>query len=360
MIFFQYLLFSIALAYVCSFLFGKRKKLFFFVVSGILLTLFLGFRDIETGGIDLLRYNRQYVDLQDADSIGAAFEIREGENALFFLLLYAFAKLGWSFQTFLLVIATFSVSASMLLYYRYSKYPLLCLCMFLPICYIHLFSQLKQTIAVAIAVFAYILLRNNKTKWSYALLIVAMLFHPTAIVMLPFFFLCKFRATPKLLFFLFLGSIFVFLSRMSLGYYLTFALYNQFIDQYASRERITGMATLFVLITTLYILLMPKSQSVIKEKYLILSSYLYALIIATCIFFCASYSYAFTRLNNYYLMFLPLAISEMADFSVWKKFFGSKLPVYVIFGLIMYVMITRFLDMVVSQYLDSYHFYWMK
>lgn len=359
MVYFQYLLYSIAFVYAGSLLFGKRKKEVFFVVTGVLLTLFLGFRDIESGGIDLLRYNQQYDDLLHADSISAAIEMREGENALFFLSLFAFAKLGWSFQSFLLVVAALSVSASMLLYYRNSRYPLLCVCMFLPTCYIHLFSQLKQTIAVALAVFAYILLRNNKPWWSYAILMIAILFHPTAIVMLPFFFLCNYRANPILLFSLFLGALFVFLLRMPLGYYLTLAFYDQYLDNYVSRESITGMATIFVLITFMYMLLMPQRHNVSKERYIIISSYLYALIIAMSIFFCASYSYAFTRLNNYFMMFLPLALSEIADFDVWKKQIGSKFPVYAMFGLIMFVMIDWFLGMVVTQRLDSYQFYWM-
>ena len=357
MIYFQYLLRSIALAYVCSYLFGKRKKMFFLVVSGILLSLFLGLRDIEVGGIDLLRYEMHYETLLHATSLISAYEVREGENVLFFISMYVSSSLGLSFQQFLFVVGVFSISASLLLYYRYSNYPLLCIAMFLPTCYIHMFSQLKQTIAVGIAALAYMLLQNNKTLWAYVVIVIAILFHPTALVMVPFFILCKYRANPLLLIFLFACSFFVYLLRMEIGHFLTLAFYSQYLGNWESRESITGMASLFIILTISYLIMMPKRKYVCDEKYLIISSYLYVLILAMTIFFCASYSFAFTRLNNYYMMFVPLALSTITEFDIWKSW--SKYPVYAVYGIIIYIMINWFLDLVVSQQLYVYKFYWM-
>lgn len=357
MIFFQYLLYSIALAYLCSFLFGKRKKMFFFVVSGVLLTLFLGLRDIESGGIDLIRYSGHYDALSRADSFVSAYEVRQGENFFFFLLMFVSSSLGLSFQQFLFIIGAFSISANLLLYYRYSNYPIFCMALFLPTCYIHMFSQLKQTIAVGIAVLAYMLLRNNKKLWAYIVLIIAILFHPTALVMAPFFILCKYRANPLLLVSLFVVSLFVYLLRMEIGHFLTVAFYSNHLEWWESRESITGMAILFIIITISYLFMMPKRRNVSKERYLIISSYLYVLIIAMTIFFCASYSFAFTRLNNYYMVFVPLALSEITEFDIWKGW--TKYPIIAMSGVIVYVMIDWFLNMVISQQLYMYKFYWM-
>lgn len=359
MIYFQYLLLSIAFVYAFSFLFGKRKKMIFLAVSGVLLTLFLGFRDVDSGGIDLLRYNATYDFLLHADSIRTAFEIREGDNFFFFISMFIFAKLGWSFQTFLLIVAALSVSASLFLYYRYSNYPLLSICIFLSTCYIHLFSQLKQTIAAAIAIYAYMLFRKNKMYATYALMAIAILFHPTAIVLVPFLILSKFRANPVLLASLLIASLFVFLLRMEIGYLLTLSFYEEYMNKWESRESMTGMAVFFILFTFLYLILMPKRMEVNREKYLTISSYLYLLIMAMTIFFCSSYSFAFTRLNNYFMVLLPLVFSEIAEFGYWKRNFGSNYPVYMTFGLIIFVMINSFLSMVVSQRLDLYKFYWM-
>lgn len=355
MYYFQVLLYTIAFVYAFSLLWGKKKKEFFFIVSGVLLTLFLGLRDIYTGGIDLLRYNSQYESLSYAKTILAAYEMRSGENILFFSFLFICAKLGLTFQGVLIIVAVLSVSASLLLYYRYSNHPLLCISIFLPTCYIHLFSQLKQTIAVSITIFAYMLLRKNKNLWAYFLLIVAILFHPTAIVMLPIFILCKRRVTSSILLTLFSGSILVYLMRMQLGRLLTLAFYDQYLDYWESTGSITNMAMFFIFFTIFYLITMPKKK-VSKEKYLLISTYLYALIIAMTIFFCSSYSYAFTRVNNYFLVFVPLALSEINDFSFWKKRIGSKLPVHLMNGVVIYIMINWFFDMVESQYLDMYDF----
>ena len=359
MIYFLYLLCSIAVVYAISYLFGKRQKQFFFVVTGVLLTLFLGFRDIETGGIDLLRYNKQYDMLLQADSISMAFEMREGSNFMFFIAMYVSAQLGLTFQLFLLIAAAFTVTASLRLYYRYSNYPLLCMCIFLATCYIHLFSQLKQTIAVAITIFAYIKLRQNRRSSAYALLILAATFHPTAIVMIPFFYLSQYPANQALLLILFLGSLLVFVLRMQIGYYLSLAFNETYVDSYVSRESITSMAVLFIVFVYIYLFMMPKRQSITQKDFLVISSYLYALIIAMTLFFCSSYSYAFTRLNNYFMVFVPLALSEIAEFGFWKRNFRSNVPALIIYGGIMYVMVRWFLDMIVSQRLDLYKFYWM-
>ena len=359
MIYFHFLLYAIAFVYACSFFFGKRKKMIFLSISGVLLVLFLGLRDVEFGGIDLFRYNYHYEVLSRAKSFVSAYEVRQGENFFFFLLMYLSSSLGLSFQQFLFIIGAFSVLASLLLFYRYSKYALFCVCMFLPTSYIHLFSQLKQTLAVAIVIFAYMLFRKDKMLAAYSLLTVAILFHPTALVMIPFFILCKYRANPFLIVFLFIGSFFIFLLRMEIGYFLTFVFYDQHLDNWNSREGITGMAILFMFITFSYLFVMPKRREVSKESYLITSSYLYVLIMAMSIFFCASFSYGFTRLNNYFMAFVPLAISEIAEFGFWKRTVKTKIPVYVMFGVIMYVMVNWFLDMVVLQQLDMYKFYWM-
>ena len=359
MIYFHYLLYSIAIVYVVSLFCGKRKKMVFLSVSGVLLTLFLGLRDVDSGGIDLLRYYYTYDLLQHANSIESAFEIREGENSFFFALMFILAKLGCSYQLFLFLVAALSVSASLLLYYRYSEYPLLCVSMFLPICYSHLFSQLKQTVAVSIAIFAYMMFRKNKLFATYAILTIAIFFHPTAIVMIPFFILSRYRANPLLIAILFLGSLFIFLLRMQIGYILTLAFYEQHLDTWESTESITGMAILFMLITSFYLFIMPKRREASKEKYLILSSYLYLLIIAMSIFFCSSYSFGFTRLNNYFMVFVPLAFSEIAEFNLWKRTVNSKYPIYAAFGVIIIFMINRFLEMVVSMQLELFKFYWM-
>lgn len=358
MIYFHYLLYSIAFVYACSLFFGKRKNMLFLIASGVLLTLFLGFRNVESGGIDLLRYNMHYEILSQGESLISAYDVRQGENIFFFLLMYVSSSLGLSFQQFLFIIGAFSISASLLLYYRYSNYPILCIAMFLSTCYIHMFSQLKQTISVGIAVLAYMLLRNNKMIWAYIVLIIAVLFHPTALVMVPFFILCKYRANPLLLISLFVCSFFVYLLRMEIGHFLTVVFYSQHLDKWESRESITGMAILFIIITISYLILMPKRRNVSHAKYLIISSYLYMLIISMTIFFCASYSFAFTRLNNYYMVFVPLALSEITEFDIWKGW--TKYPIIAMSGVIVYVMIDWFLNMVISQQLYMYKFYWME
>lgn len=351
------LLIAIACIYVASFFFKKRQKMVFMISSGILLILFLGLRDGHSGGIDLYRYSTQYETLARAESIKTAFEMREGSSLFFFLSLYGSAKVGISYQLYLFIIAVFTVSASLILYYRYSNYPLVCLATFLPTCYIHLFSQLKQTIAVGIVIFAYLLFKKEKLRCAYILIFIAIMFHPSAVIVIPFFMIARHPVNPYLLAVLILGALGIFIFRMQIGSFLTI-IYSQDIGHYESKGGITGMAVILIMITALYMFTMPKRNEISNERYIMLSGYLYALIIAMSIFFCSSYSYSFTRLNSYFMIFLPIVFSEIADSNFWKKKFKSKLPAYIMNISVVYVMVDWFLFMITMEQLEDYRFFW--
>lgn len=355
---YNYLVISVFIIYFACFLSKKHGNKFFYVAISLLLMLVLGFRNIDYCGIDLGRYFNQYDALTKIQSIESSFEMRDGGNILFFITCYVFAKLGLSFQSFLFIAAVFSVSTALYLYYKYSKYPLMCVCMFLPILYIHQFSQLKQSIATGFVIMAYLAYKTNKTWAVIILMIIAMLYHPSAIVMVPLFVLSRYEANSIRIAILLVFSAIVFVFRMEIGMALTLVYDSSYLDHYVSTGGITGMAIFFILITILYLITMPGKKKVNPEEYLEKSGYLYVLIISMSLFFCASYSYAFTRINFYYMSLLPLVLSSIVDSSFWKDKLHTKIPSYLIIIVTIIVMINWFYKLVESQQLMDYHFYW--
>lgn len=357
---YNYLVISIFVLYFACLLSKKNGNKFFYTVIGLLLIMVLGLRNIDYCGIDLGRYYNQYETLARARSVVSSFEMRDGGNILFFITCYVFAKLGLSFQSFLFIAAVFSVSAAFYLYYKYSKYPLMCVCMFLPILYIHQFSQLKQSIATGFVILAYLAFRKNKTWAVIFLMIIAILYHPSAIVLVPLFVLSRYEANSIRIAILLAFSTIVFVFRMEIGMALTLVYDSDYLDHYESTGGITGMAIFFILITIIYIITMPRKKKVKPEEYLEKSGYLYVLIVSMSLFFCASYSYAFTRINFYYMSLLPLVLSSIADSPFWEKKMHTKIPSLLMVGVTIVVMINWFYKLIESQQLVDYQFFWMR
>lgn len=357
---YNYLVISVFIIYFACFLSKNHGNKIFYVSTSILLIMVLGFRNIDYCGIDLGRYFNQYDTLARARSVGSSFEMRDGGNILFFITCYVFAKLGLSFQSFLFIAAVFSISTALYLYYKYSKYPLMCVCMFLPILYIHQFSQLKQSIATGFVILAYLAFRKNKTWTVIILMIIAILYHPSAIVMVPLFVLSRYEANSIRVVILLAFSAIVFVFRMEIGMALTLVYDSSYLDHYESTGGITGMAIFFILITILYLITMPRQKKVKPEEYLVKSGYLYVLILSMSLFFCASYSYAFTRINFYYMSLLPLVLSSIADSPFWKKKLHTQIPSLLMIGVTIVVMINWFYKLIESQQLADYQFFWMR
>lgn len=355
---FNFLVFSIFVLYSACLLSKKHGNKFFYIVVGLLMIMILGLRNTDYCGIDMRRYLDQYEMLARSRSISASFEMRDGGNFLFFLTCYVLGRLGLSFQAFIFIAAIFSIGTSLYLYYKYSKYPLLCICMFLPITYIHLFSQLKQSIATGFVLLAYLAFRKKKTRVVVIWMIIAILYHPSAIVMAPLFILSRFEANSIRVAILLAVSAIVFVLRMEIGMVLTLIYDSGYLDHYESTGSITGMAVLFMLITIIYLITMPSKKKVEPDEYLEKSGYLYVLILSLSLFFCASYSYAFTRINYYFMSLLPLVLSSIADSPFWEKKLRTRIPSLLMIGVTIIVMINWFYNLIESQQLTDYQFFW--
>lgn len=128
-----------------------------------------------------------------------------------------------SFQFLLIVIALFVVYCYTHIIKRYSPYIWLSLLIYIFINYYPSFFLLRQYISMAVFLYSIKYVINRKPIHYGILLLVAMSFHVTAIVTLPFYFLYGIKKSTRNMLFLLAGSVIVVISFMSLEGYVEMA-----------------------------------------------------------------------------------------------------------------------------------------
>jgi hypothetical protein len=180
----------------------------YFIIAGISLFFIMALRDISVG-TDTLTYKLEF------------------ENASFYLnnllriseLGYSYFnftinKIGFSFQAYLAVIAAIVIITISKLYLIYSKNILLSYYLYVTIgLFAMSMSGLRQTLAVALTIYAFIYLMKNKRLIFFVLVGTAYFFHNSAIIFLLVFFLKRFKINKKTGFIFYGISCLVFLAR---------------------------------------------------------------------------------------------------------------------------------------------------
>lgn len=346
----------ILLASLCLFSKNNKAKDLFYIIVCCQLCILLIFRDWESCGIDLFRYNTSY-EWFKCVNINEALNIRDGANILFFFTSAFFAKANIDFQVFVSLISAIYIPSVIFLYWKKTNYPLISIFIFLGMgAFIFSFSGLKQTLAMTFVIWAYLLHDIGKNKLTFLLLLIAVLYHPTALILLPFFLIRKIPITKNIFYLNLFIFIIVLFFRMQIGQVLTLIYAEEYIGRYESTGDLTGVALFLIILFTLLLFFKPVSNKIYRdEQYIIFNDSFYILFFGVLIQLCASYSYSFTRLNYYYILFLPIAISNIIDFSKAKPLFRITGLKYVVFCVFMiYLMSSLYFEGVKSEELEDY------
>lgn len=294
----------------------KQRKILFLTFSGIQLILLFALRDVSVG-VDIIRYERSY-EWIGMHTFRDAISIKDNyENIAYFLLNFIFSKLGVPYQFFLGVVGGTSVIPVLYIIYLYASSPCLSVLIYLSFgIYAFQFSGLKQTIAMSIVLIAFIFLKKEKKKYFYLFIVLAILFHPTAIITLPLYWILTTNRAKIMVVFLAGIVFFTFMFRNQIGYRLTYIYNSNYLGRYESSGFIGTTAILLIGLLIVYIALFQKRISCPQYEE---SQYFRLLLICTSIQFLSSYAYAFTRLNYYYLQFMPLIVDQLISLPVKSK-----------------------------------------
>ena len=335
----------------------KKPNKVYCIAITIFLICVLGLRDAQNVGVDLIRYSKTYDELK-VYTLNQYFNLANGSQ-VYYLLNTLFKKAGFSFQFFAFSLAFFELYIIGRYIYKYSSNPMLSFLVVAGMgCYTFLFSGLRQGVAMAILLLCFDAMLHKQWIKFCVLTVLAIGFHPTAIIMIPFFLLTRLRFSKPLLFvYTILIAIFV-IFRVQIGYLLT-SFYNQkYLDHYTSIIEIGGSTVFCLGITIAYFVLCYEK---IKVKNSLEFYLAHGIIFLSLIQICSSYAYLFTRLNLYFqLMIMTIALPYLAKQGVLKKKFGtsSQLVQIGIVAVCTVIMVYQFNGHIDGELIRNYQFFW--
>lgn len=150
---------------------------FLFVSTMLVLWAITAFRSIDMGN-DTKVYVK-YFNIFAREGINSQRTFEIGYQ----ILNVIFSKISNDPHIFLIIMASIMYLFTGIYIYKYSKNILVCTCLFFCTCFTLYFSMLRQGIAMIIALYAYQMMKKNRKIIAIILVLLAISFHTSAIVM---------------------------------------------------------------------------------------------------------------------------------------------------------------------------------
>lgn len=285
------------------------QKLFLFIVT-VQMVAINGLRHVSVGN-DTLRYERSFFSTQQIDSFTKLKAIDyEFGYQMAQKIVSLFTE---SFNVWLFIVAFFVYILLGKFIFRYSKSFFFSYLLFIGMGFFDFsLSGIKQTIAIIIILYSYkYILSRNFVKFL-TMILFASLFHLSAVVFLPMYFLSKIKWKRYNIASYAGAYIVFFIFRMQIGKVLTLLYYDEsarIFDKYSSSGTIGGLAIFLLLILLMGIIVYSprkynERENVVLSNIMVVSFFIQSL---------SSFSYLFTRLNMFYLIFIILYIPNVLN-----------------------------------------------
>jgi len=342
-----------------------RQTSLVFLIAVTFQLIFINGLRAYTIGVDTRRYQNHFYNVNDLSSIQ---EFLNHSNEIGYKILQKFVGIFHENFNFFLLIVAIIVFFSLLFYIkRYSKDYLLSYILFITLgLYNFTFSGIRQSLAISMGLIAFHYAVKKNLKLFTLFLLIAMSFHVSAIVLIPIYVLVNVKFVKVHYFVLFFIYALFLLFRNQIGYYMSLFYYGGSVDvinNYDSAGTI-GTLSLFILFILLLGLILKNPFKIDNGQ---LNHGLFNIVIVS--FFIqtlSSFSYLFTRLNFYYLIFIiiyiPLVISPTKNlkYSINPKLIGfSKL---LIKSLIIIALLVSYFgtleSTVITEKLVPFYFFW--
>lgn len=292
-----------------------------------------------TVGTDLVSY-QYYFNNWGQMRIKQLFSI-DGSIEFFYKLLNKFIYgIGLDFKYLLMIVSIATYAPLVYISHKYSKYPFISVLVFVTLgFFVFSLSGLRQSIAIGLVVLNFKYVYEKKPFKYLLLIVVAALFHKSAYLVIPLYFVFNYKLPKKLLFLIPVLVVSVYLFRAEITQILT----NLYPDGYGFVE--TGATNFMLFLLVIYI-------GTLTTSIIFKNDYMYKLtqiiLVAVIIQMFSGYSTIIMRVGYYYFAFLILLIPE---FITLFKDIPSKL---VIQGLVITFLVTYFLLGIVKSPLNSY------
>ena len=333
----------------------KKQRILFFAFA--VLGIFAGIRLVPGVGVDMGRYfyhfrRITYSSLSEAYSYSAT-------NKLFYIIMWAAGKIGLSFQLYTFFITLFCVMTYTWYVNRNSNSHFISVYLYLGLgTYTFLFSGLKQSFAIALGLICMDALLNYRYFKALCFLFLAVLVHPTAVIIFPLFFLSKIHLNNLVIaaYLVIVGIVAIFRTRV--GSLVTLLFAEDYWGHYESKGSIGGTAVFVIIMWLLYLIFNYKNITKKGNEHCL---FFHALTIMLIIQLCASYAYSFTRLNLYFMTsIIPIVVPSIVENDVANHTFGRgwKIVRIMYMAVIIALMIYLFNNHIIGESLTEYRFCW--
>ena len=198
------------------------KKIYIVLVTIILVTI-AGLRSTRVGA-DTEMYRKLYGFIAGTDSLRNGYLLRSGVEIGYYILEFVVSRF-FPFQIFLFITAAISIIPIMIVIYRYSRNMLLSLFFYITYGYFSFaMGGIRQACAIGICMIAFAFSREKKLIPFIITVAIATLFHISAVLFLPVYWLNSIQKKKTILFayiavlglaFLLKNQIFTFLNLFS-------------------------------------------------------------------------------------------------------------------------------------------------
>lgn len=273
----------------------------------LLFFVILACRGIEIG-VDLNNYQEMFEATASSDFFASLDNY--GVEVGYHTLQYLVGLLTDDFRWMLVIVALFSTVPLWILYQKESEYPYLTMILFVTVApFAMFFSGLRQTCAMAFVVPIYYLIKNKKPVWFVIVVLIASLFHKSAIVMLAMYPLYHIKFGRNFAYFFMPVTGLCLLFNKQLLSFAFNVLAGGYFDKYGEIAN-TGSYTMLILfiVFIVYCYVIPDEEA-LDDNIRGLRNFLYLMIIIQC--FAPVHTVAM-RMNYYYMLFLPILIPKIA------------------------------------------------
>lgn len=261
----------------------------------------------ETIGRDLLNYKHYFMSFS-----GMRFQDlwKNDMDILYVLLNWLVGKVTDSFQIFLTVVAAIAVLPVAKLYSEDKQYGFLKVVLFMNMSvFVMAFSGLRQSLALAFGVIAYMYARDKKPLRFLIFALVAFGFHHTGFMVLLYYPLCHIRLQKNHLWFAIPTIVTVFIFNKQIFSWLTDIAFSILGAKYEAEVEETGAYMMIILFALFAIAayFFPDEEKMDAEA-LGLRNFLLMSLLLQC--FAPVHTLAM-RMNYYFIIFVPIAVPKM-------------------------------------------------
>lgn len=286
---------------------GKTIRTTVTVFFALYITL-LCLRDISVG-VDTKHYVSRYFNQLCDMRWDSALQYLDAEKG-FLILTKLIGYIGGE-RLFIAFFAVISVYPVLYLYRNEAKDALLCCSFFLiSLLFEIFFSGMRQGVAIGLAVPAFYFTKRKKLIPFIATVVLAMCFHKTGIVIALIYPIYHANITIKWLWVVIPGMVLIYLMRSAIFMYMLQKAGEYYLENYGylttESSGQTGLMILFVLIS-IYTFIMLDEKKATKEDIGVRN----ILLLATAIQLLTPVHPVISRLNYYFILFIPIAIGRV-------------------------------------------------